>query len=109
MDLIPVIVFAFSVVLLLVASSIPPKMRAIENLDEYKELAERKGLSLDEIDPRMRPLTVPDRSAQITTEVIVTLLILGASVFIILSKEFDAKDKHWAYGSAGAVLGYWLN
>ncbi len=39
---------------------------------------------------------------------VVSLSILGSSLFIILRKKYDANDKKWAYGSVGAILGYWL-
>jgi hypothetical protein len=41
-------------------------------------------------------------------QVVISLVFLGASIFIILSHSFDASDKHWAYGSAGTILGFWL-
>jgi hypothetical protein len=41
-------------------------------------------------------------------QVITSLVILGASLLMILSHEFDPKDKHWAYAAAGVVLGFWL-
>jgi hypothetical protein len=41
-------------------------------------------------------------------QIVVSLVFLGASIYIILSKEFDPKDKQWAYGSAGTILGFWL-
>jgi hypothetical protein len=39
---------------------------------------------------------------------ILTLILLGASLFVILSKQYDAADKHWAYGTVGTLIGYWL-
>lgn len=39
---------------------------------------------------------------------IVYLAVLGASLFIILSKKYNADDKKWAYGTVGAILGYYL-
>jgi len=41
-------------------------------------------------------------------KIVVTLLIGGAAVFVILSKRYGPKDKHWAYATAGTILGYWL-
>jgi len=31
------------------------------------------------------------------------------SLFIILSKRFAPKDKHWAYATAGIIIGFWLH
>jgi hypothetical protein len=39
-------------------------------------------------------------------QIVTSLMFLGASVYIILSHNYDAKDKHWAYGTAGTILGY---
>lgn len=47
-------------------------------------------------------------TVRIIMQVVVSVFVLGAGIFIIISHEYDAKDKHWAYGSAGTILGYWL-
>jgi hypothetical protein len=41
-------------------------------------------------------------------QVIISLGVLVVALYIIVSSRFDAKDKHWAYGSAGTILGFWL-
>jgi hypothetical protein len=41
-------------------------------------------------------------------QVFVSLVLLGASVYIILSQSYNPNDKHWAYATAGTVLGFWL-
>jgi ABC-type sulfate transport system permease subunit len=38
----------------------------------------------------------------------ISLALLAASIYIILSSRFGPKDKHWAYGTVGTLLGYWL-
>jgi hypothetical protein len=30
------------------------------------------------------------------------------AVFIILAKRYAPKDKHWAYGTVGLIIGFWL-
>jgi hypothetical protein len=42
-------------------------------------------------------------------QVLVSLVLLSATLFVVLSKKYDAKDKHWAYGTVGLVIGFWLN
>jgi hypothetical protein len=42
------------------------------------------------------------------TQVIVSLAILGAVLYMILSKQYAANDTKWACGIVGAVIGYWL-
>jgi hypothetical protein len=41
-------------------------------------------------------------------QVAVSLIVLGGSLYIIISQSYDPKDKHWAYGAAGTILGFWL-
>ena len=42
------------------------------------------------------------------TQVIVSLAILGAVLYMILSKQHAANDTKWACGIVGTVVGYWL-
>ena len=40
---------------------------------------------------------------------IVMSVVFGfASLIVIASKRYTPKDKHWAYGTAGLILGFWL-
>jgi hypothetical protein len=41
-------------------------------------------------------------------QVLLSLGLAGASLFIILFHAYDPKDKHWAYGTLGTILGFWL-
>jgi cell division protein FtsL len=41
-------------------------------------------------------------------QVLISLVVLAGALYIILSMKYDAKDKHWAYGSIGTIIGYWL-
>jgi hypothetical protein len=38
-------------------------------------------------------------------QAVVSLAVLGAALFIILTRAFDPD---WAYGSVGMVVGYWV-
>ena len=38
----------------------------------------------------------------------ISLVLLGATLYIILSTAYQPKDKHWAYGTIGMVIGFWL-
>jgi uncharacterized membrane protein YkvI len=35
-------------------------------------------------------------------------ILLLASLFVILRKDYGPKDKHWAYGTIGTLIGFWL-
>jgi hypothetical protein len=41
-------------------------------------------------------------------QAIVSLAVLGAALFILLTHGFGPDSKRWAYGSVGMVVGYWL-
>lgn len=38
----------------------------------------------------------------------VSLIVLSAALYVILSQRYTAKVEHWAYGIVGMVLGFWL-
>lgn len=40
--------------------------------------------------------------------VIGTLIILLSSLYVILSGNYDAGTKNWAFGMIGAISGFWL-
>ena len=39
---------------------------------------------------------------------IVSLIVLLAALYVILSKRYPPKVEHWAYATVGTVLGFWL-
>lgn len=39
---------------------------------------------------------------------LVSLSILAACLYIILSQQFPSDTTKWAYGMVGVVTGYWL-
>ena len=41
-------------------------------------------------------------------QVIVSLAVLGAALYLIISKQYAVNDTDWAYGIVGVVIGYWL-
>ncbi len=40
--------------------------------------------------------------------VLVSILVLGSSLFIILSGQFDNENQKWAFGAVGTIVGFWL-
>ena len=46
--------------------------------------------------------------AALLMRVSISLLVLIAALFIILSKQYDGDQQKWAFGTIGTVLGYWL-
>lgn len=39
---------------------------------------------------------------------IISLIVSLASLFIILSKKYNAESEKWAFGTLGTILGFWL-
>ncbi|WP_265595612.1 hypothetical protein [Verrucomicrobium sp. BvORR106] len=40
--------------------------------------------------------------------IVVTLSVLGCCLGVILFGSYDDGTQKWAFGSIGAILGYWL-
>jgi hypothetical protein len=40
--------------------------------------------------------------------VLVSIAVLGASFYIILSREYDSDSEKWAFGVVGTIVGFWL-
>jgi VWFA-related protein len=51
------------------------------------------------------PLSVDTRAAM---QVIVSLVVLGAALYVILSKKYPDDVQKWAFGVVGMIVGYWL-
>lgn len=61
----------------------------------------RRNLGLD------GPLTpFPEYIATMRT--VVTLSVLAASLYVILSKKYPPADRKWAYGAVGGIMAFWL-
>jgi hypothetical protein len=41
-------------------------------------------------------------------QVIISIALLASGLFVVLSHEYGATEQHWAYGSMGTVVGFWL-
>ncbi|MCA9280887.1 MAG: hypothetical protein KDA30_02490 [Phycisphaerales bacterium] len=40
--------------------------------------------------------------------VVVTIIVLGVSLYVILSDGQDEGSKKWAFGAVGTIMGFWL-
>lgn len=47
-------------------------------------------------------------STSMVVGAVFSALVLLASLYVILSKKYGDAEQKWAYGSTGAVLGFWL-
>jgi len=43
-----------------------------------------------------------------TMQVAISVVVLGAGLFVVLSKKYEAAEKNWAFGAIGTVVGFWL-
>jgi hypothetical protein len=41
-------------------------------------------------------------------QIIISVVLLVASLFVVLSPKHGPQDKHWAYGTIGVLVGFWL-
>ena len=41
-------------------------------------------------------------------QVAISIVVLGAGLFVVLSKRYEAAEKNWAFGAIGTVIGFWL-
>jgi len=41
-------------------------------------------------------------------KIVISVLVLGAALYVILAKRYSARDKHWAYTTVGLIIGFWL-
>jgi hypothetical protein len=35
--------------------------------------------------------------------------LVGTSLIVLVSKNYDSRDRIWAYGTVGLVIGFWLH
>jgi hypothetical protein len=40
--------------------------------------------------------------------VVISVIVLGSSLFVILSKRYDDATQKWAFGAVGTIIGFWL-
>jgi len=38
----------------------------------------------------------------------ISLVVLAAGLYVILSKKYSDEVQRWAFGAIGMVVGYWL-
>lgn len=98
----PIIIFAVSVVGLILAFVVPEYLPLDRLL--FGKVLYNLGLWGD---PSLRsdPPPVPLREF---TQIAVTFVVLLPALFVILSKRYETNDRGWAYGSVATILAAWL-
>jgi uncharacterized membrane protein (UPF0136 family) len=46
--------------------------------------------------------------SRVVMQIAVSTCLLGASLFVILSGQYDPSIKHWAFATIGTILGFWF-
>lgn len=41
-------------------------------------------------------------------QIIISLALMSTALIVILNTRYGPKDKHWAYGILGTLIGFWL-
>ena len=49
-----------------------------------------------------------DNTSRLVMQILMSVMILAAGLFVILAKDVGTARKHWAYGIVGLVVGFWL-
>lgn len=58
---------------------------------------------------KKQPITLASISiVDIYMSVIISLIILCASLWIILSKKYTNDSRNWAFGIVGTIVGHWI-
>jgi hypothetical protein len=83
-----------------------PKIRAELDgaLVELKKLSDENIIAKSVVDQ----LTPYYDLAQKLMKPIISIIVLIASLYIILSNSYKADQEKWAFGSLGTILGFWL-
>ncbi len=50
---------------------------------------------------------IPSRTITFV-RIAISLIVLGAALYVILSQNFPDDSSKWAFGIVGIVLGYWF-
>jgi hypothetical protein len=55
-----------------------------------------------------KALTFIELLAPLFMQVAISIGLMAAGLYVILSGKFTTPDQHWAYGVIGTVTGFWL-
>ncbi len=48
------------------------------------------------------------RRTQVVVQIIISVVVLAAALYVILEGSYPDKYAMWAFGMVGLVVGYWL-
>jgi hypothetical protein len=63
---------------------------------------------------RREPRPIPPTSGRFpidhraAMQVLLSLALVGSSLYVVLAEHYDPNSKHWAFGTLGTIMGFWL-
>jgi nicotinamide riboside transporter PnuC len=101
MHALPVVLFLFAVIALgILAWRQWSANQRVENEPSQSVLEQKAS--------RKRTAALDSNVVKLWMQVGISVVVLGGALYIIFSPAYDSEDKHWAYGSVGTILGFWL-
>lgn len=72
--------------------------RSIQALSQSATKTEEKLVKVEDIRDVIKTIMAP----------LISLLVIAASLYVILSAKYKADSEKWAFGSIGTIIGFWL-
>jgi len=84
-----------------------PREAHFQRIEEAARAAERAGGEVTDIREELKDIF---GSIELKTliQLFLTVALVGAALYVILSKDFASDEKRWAFGTIGTLIGYWL-
>ena len=102
------IILAGSTVIALAAIEIISKFKLLEGTETRQRQLDSLGWKRTPRDISSAKAFLPPFSKRVMAG-LVTIAVLGSSLYMILSGAYDESSTKWAYGSVGTIVGYWLH
>jgi hypothetical protein len=68
----------------------------------------RRGVETIPVPPRPRAAAKGSLLDNVQMIHVITIILLIASLWIILSNRYEADVQKWAFGTMGSIIGFWL-
>ena len=63
----------------------------------------------DRVETALAPAPEPVALLIALMPLLISVVLLGAALWVILARRYGDATQKWAFGAAGSILGYWLN
>lgn len=65
-------------------------------------------LTLLGVRPGFPPFAPGAPPTVLATQIAITMIVLVASLYIILTRRYPTDTEKWAFGTIGLLIGYWM-